>query len=123
MLPHLVAWAAPNGMSSSSSGSILVIDDEPVVRESLAVYLSDSGFSVDTAKSGDEGLTLFRDKKPDLVICDLRMPMVDGIDVLKAVNAESPETPVIVVSGQGSMNDVVNALRNGAVDYLFKPLI
>jgi len=122
-LRHLVAWATPNGMSSSSSGSILVIDDEPVVRESLAVYLSDSGFSVDTARSGEEGLALFRSKKPDLVICDLRMPVVDGIDVLKTVNAESPETPVIVVSGQGSMNDVVNALRNGAVDYLFKPLI
>jgi serine phosphatase RsbU (regulator of sigma subunit) len=110
-------------MTFNSSGSILVIDDEPVVRESLAVYLSDSGFTVETARSGDEGLALFRNKRPDLVICDLRMPLVDGIDVLKAVNAEAPETPVIVVSGQGSMNDVVNALRNGAVDYLFKPLI
>ena len=85
---HLVAWATPNGMSSSSSGSILVIDDEPVVRESLAVYLSDSGFSVDTARSGEEGLALFRSKKPDLVICDLRMPVVDGIDVLKKLLKE-----------------------------------
>ncbi len=110
-------------MTSSSSGSILVIDDEPIVRESLAVYLSDSGFAVSTAKSGDEGLALFRNTLPDLVICDLRMPQVDGLDVLKAINGESPETPVIVVSGQGSMNDVVNALRHGAVDYLFKPLI
>lgn len=93
------------------------------MRESLAVYLSDSGFQVDTAKNGDEGLALFRNKRPDLVICDLRMPLFDGLDVLKAMNAESPETPVIVVSGQGSMNDVVTALRNGAVDYLFKPLI
>lgn len=110
-------------MSQPSQGHILVIDDEPVVRESLAVYLSDSGFQVDTAKSGDEGLGLFRNKRPDLVICDLRMPLVDGLDVLKAINSDSPETPVIVVSGQGSMNDVVTALRNGAVDYLFKPLI
>ncbi|MDP2227842.1 MAG: response regulator [Moraxellaceae bacterium] len=110
-------------MSQPAQDHILVIDDEPVVRESLAVYLSDSGFKVDTARSGDEGLGLFRNKQPDLVICDLRMPLVDGLDVLKAINAESPETPVIVVSGQGSMNDVVTALRNGAVDYLFKPLI
>ncbi|MCD6061173.1 MAG: Two-component system response regulator [Moraxellaceae bacterium] len=110
-------------MSQPSQGHILVIDDEPIVRESLAVYLSDSGFQVDTAKNGDEGLALFRNKRPDLVICDLRMPLFDGLDVLKAMNAESPETPVIVVSGQGSMNDVVTALRNGAVDYLFKPLI
>jgi serine phosphatase RsbU (regulator of sigma subunit) len=110
-------------MSQPSQGHILVIDDEPVVRESLAVYLSDSGFQVDTARSGDEGLAIFRNKRPDLVICDLRMPLFDGLDVLKAINAESSETPVIVVSGQGSMNDVVTALRNGAVDYLFKPLI
>ncbi len=110
-------------MSQPVQDHVLVIDDEPVVRESLAVYLSDSGFKVDTAKSGDEGLALFRNTRPDLVICDLRMPMVDGLDVLKAINAEAPETPVIVVSGQGSMNDVVTALRNGAVDYLFKPLI
>lgn len=93
------------------------------MRESLAVYLGDSGFKVDTARNGDEGLAIFRNKHPDLVICDLRMPLFDGLDVLKAMNAESPETPVIVVSGQGSMNDVVTALRNGAVDYLFKPLI
>lgn len=110
-------------MTSSFTGSILVVDDEPIVRESLAVYLSDSGFDVHTAKSGDEGLALFRNLKPDLVICDLRMPLFDGLDVLKAINAEAAETPVIVVSGQGSMDDVVNALRLGAVDYLFKPLI
>ncbi|MDF2445436.1 MAG: Two-component system response regulator [Moraxellaceae bacterium] len=110
-------------MSQPSQGHILVIDDEPVVRESLAVYLGDSGFKVDTARNGDEGLAIFRNKHPDLVICDLRMPLFDGLDVLKAMNSESPETPVIVVSGQGSMHDVVTALRNGAVDYLFKPLI
>lgn len=110
-------------MSQPSQGHILVIDDEPVVCESLAVYLSDSGFQVDTACNGAEGLAFFRNHHPDLVICDLRMPVLDGLDVLKAINAESPETPVIVVSGQGSMNDVVTALRNGAVDYLFKPLI
>lgn len=118
---HRNARAHPSRMSSS--GRILVIDDEPVVRESLAVYLGDSGFEVMTAANGDQGLELFRANRPDLVICDLRMPQVDGLDVLKAINAESAETPVIVVSGQGSMNDVVNALRNGAVDYLVKPLI
>lgn len=123
MLPHLAAQALKSRMSQPSQGHILVIDDEPVVRESLAVYLGDSGFKVDTAKNGDEGLAVFRNKRPDLVICDLRMPLFDGLDVLKAMNAESPDTPVIVVSGQGSMNDVVTALRNGAVDYLFKPLI
>jgi DNA-binding NarL/FixJ family response regulator len=123
VLPDAVAQAHSVRMSPPAQDHILVIDDEPVVCESLAVYLSDSGFKINTASSGDEGLALFRNTKPDLVICDLRMPLVDGLDVLKAINSESPETPVIVVSGQGSMNDVVTALRNGAVDYLFKPLI
>ena len=123
MLPDAVNQVHSIGMSQPVQDHILVIDDEPVVCESLAVYLSDSGFKVNTASSGDEGLALFRNIQPDLVICDLRMPLVDGLDVLKAINSESPETPVIVVSGQGSMNDVVTALRNGAVDYLFKPLI
>lgn len=123
MLPNAALQARATRMSQPAQDHILVIDDEPVVCESLAVYLSDSGFKVNTASSGDEGLALFRNTRPDLVICDLRMPLVDGLDVLKAINGESPETPVIVVSGQGSMNDVVTALRNGAVDYLFKPLI
>lgn len=123
MFPHFANQALLLRMSQPSQDHILVIDDEPVVRESLAVYLSDSGFLVETAKSGDEGLALFRNKHHDLVICDLRMPLFDGLDVLKALNAESPDTPVIVVSGQGSMSDVVTSLRNGAVDYLFKPLI
>lgn len=110
-------------MSADLTGTILIVDDEPVVRESMAVYLSDSGYDVLTASDGREGLRLFRETQPLLVICDLRMPSLDGLDVLKTVTSESPETPVIVVSGQGSMTDVVTALRLGACDYLFKPLV
>lgn len=109
-------------MYSSPQGYILVVDDESSMRDSLAGYLGQHGYTVDTAANGDEGLVLFRNKHPDLVICDLRMPLVDGLDVLAAIYTESPETPVIVVSSEGSMNDVVTALRNGAVDYLLKPL-
>lgn len=110
-------------MSADLTGTILIVDDEPLVRESMAVYLSDSGYQVIVAGDGREGLQLFRDRRPHLVICDLRMPAVDGLDLLKIVTLESPETPVIVVSGQGAMTDVVTALRLGACDYLFKPLV
>ncbi len=122
-MPNFVARVVRDKMSDSIHGHILVIDDEPLVRESLAVYLQDSGFDVDTASNGADGLALFRQADFDLIICDLRMPVLDGLDVLKTVTQEKPETPVIVVSGQGNMQDVVTALRNGAVDYLFKPLI
>ena len=109
-------------MSQPSQGHILVIDDEPVVRERLAIYLGDNGFQVDAACNGDEGLALFRNKRPDLVICDLHMPRFNGLDVLKAIYSQSPEIPVIMVSDRGSADDVVTAMRGGAADYLFKPL-
>lgn len=105
------------------AATILIIDDEPVVRESMLVYLSDSGYSVHAAADGMRALAMFRELRPDLVICDLRMPQIDGIELLRTINSESPETPVIVVSGQGSMLDVVAALRLGASDYLVKPLV
>ncbi len=110
-------------MSDQVGDSILIVDDEPLVRESMAVYLSDSGFQVLVAVDGRDGLRLFHERQPHLVICDLRMPAVDGLDLLKVITQSSPETPVIVVSGQGDMGDVVTALRLGACDYLFKPLV
>ncbi|MGX5174476.1 response regulator [Aliikangiella sp. IMCC44653] len=101
---------------------ILVIDDEPVVRESVAVYLEDSGYHVIEAADGKEGVALFKEYKPDLVICDLRMPEMDGMEVLKQITTESPNTPIIIVSGAGQIHDVVEALRLGALDYLVKPV-
>ncbi len=108
---------------AESPASVLIVDDEPLVRDSMAVYLEDSGYQVLVAGDGRQGLELFRQKSPHLLICDLRMPALDGLDLLRVVTSESPETPVIVVSGQGDMADVVTALRLGACDYLFKPLV
>lgn len=110
-------------MPSTPLGTILIIDDEPVVRESMAVYLEDSGYRVQVAPNGEEGLRLFETARPDLVICDLRMPVMDGLEVLRRIETDAPETPVIMVSGQGSMSDVVSALRLGAIDYLVKPVV
>lgn len=106
-----------------SDATLLVVDDEDAVRESIVAYLEDSGYKVLEASNGTEGLDIFERDSPDLVICDLRMPGIDGLHLLKRIVAESDETPVIVVSGAGVMTDVVEALRLGATDYLMKPVI
>lgn len=106
----------------SPSATLLLIDDDQVVRASLAAYLEDSGFTVLQAANGLQGLEVFAREQPDLVICDLRMPQVDGLELIRRINALQVETPVIVVSGAGVMSDAVEALRLGAADYLIKPL-
>jgi DNA-binding NtrC family response regulator len=105
------------------SGKILVIDDEPVIRESIATYLEDSGFTVLQAADGIEGLAMFRAEHPDLVMVDLRMPGIDGLEVLSSVTRESPDTPTVVVSGTGVLQDAVEALHLGALDFVTKPIL
>ncbi|MFY0700430.1 MAG: response regulator [Bermanella sp.] len=105
------------------SGRVLVIDDEAIVRESIVAYLEDSGFDVIEAENGHEGVACFNSLQPDIVLCDLRMPNMDGLAVLRQVNKTHPDTPFIVVSGAGVMADVVQALRLGASDYLIKPIL
>jgi phosphoserine phosphatase RsbU/P len=94
-----------------TSATLLIIDDDEVVRASLAAYLEDSGFKVLQASNGLQGLEVFQQAKPDLMICDLRMPQVDGLELIRRINALGVEVPVIVVSGAGVMNDAVEALR------------
>jgi sigma-B regulation protein RsbU (phosphoserine phosphatase) len=106
----------------STNATLLIIDDDDVVRASVAAYLEDSGFSVLQASNGDEGLALYESEAPDLVICDLRMPQVDGLELIRRINALETDVPVIVMSGAGVMADAVEALRLGAADYLIKPL-
>ena len=101
---------------------ILLIDDDSSVRRSIFAFLSDSGFEIIEAANGSDGVFLFKREKPDLVLCDLRMPDMDGLEVIKEVTSESSNTPVIVISGYGEIGDAVQALRLGAADYLMKPI-
>ncbi len=101
---------------------ILSIEDEATVRRSMMVYLSDSGYEVLEAENGRIGLERILTDQPDLILCDLRMPEVDGLKVLDEVKRLMPDTPFIVVSGTGDMRDVIQALRLGAWDYLMKPI-
>lgn len=105
-----------------TSATLLLIDDDEVVRASIAAYLEDSGFNILLASNGLQGLEVFERERPDLVICDLRMPQVDGLELIRRINALEVSAPIIVVSGAGVMTDVVEALRLGAADYLIKPL-
>ncbi len=102
---------------------ILVIEDDAIVRESVVTFLGDQGFDVLEAEDGERGLEVFRAEKPDMVLTDLRMPKVDGLQVLKHIVSEAPDMPVVVVSGMGTVDDVVESLRLGAWDYLTKPVI
>lgn len=102
---------------------LLVIDDDTIVRQSTMAYLEDSGFDVIGAADGPSGLELFGQHQPDLVLTDLRMPVMDGLQVLQSICELSSDVPVIVISGAGVMGDVVEALRLGASDYLIKPVV
>jgi serine phosphatase RsbU (regulator of sigma subunit) len=101
---------------------ILSIEDEATVRRSIVGYLEDSGYEMLEAENGRIGLEVFENQKPDLVLCDLRMPEVDGLTVLAEVANKIPQTPFIIVSGTGDMGDAIQALKLGAWDYIRKPI-
>lgn len=101
---------------------ILIAEDDPLVRKTSTSYLAGKGYKILEADNGKEALELFRKKEPDVVLTDLRMPGLDGIELVRTVVAEKPDIPVIIFSGMGTMVDVIEALRIGAWDYLTKPI-
>ncbi|GAA5316062.1 MAG: SpoIIE family protein phosphatase [Candidatus Pelagadaptatus aseana] len=108
---------------SAANRTLLVVDDDTIVRQSVVAYLEDSGFDILEAEQGRQGLEMFNSHSPDLVLTDLKMPEMNGLDLLAEIHRESNEVPVIVISGVGVMGDVVEALRLGAADYMIKPLV
>ena len=92
------------------------------LRDIIVGYLEDSQFPGDRSGQRPEGIELCRREQPDLVLCDLRMPGMDGLQVLASLTEEFPETPVIVISGMGRISDAVDALKLGAWDYITKPI-
>ena len=101
---------------------VLVVDDEANLRRTVARILQRAGFEVTTAESGREGLALLARQSFDLVYMDIRMPDMNGLETLKQINQGFPKLPVILFTGQPDLNSAVSALRQGAVDYLQKPL-
>lgn len=109
-------------MSDKKTPVILTIDDEEIIRETIHDFLECFDYKVLEAENGREGLAVFEQEHPDMVLVDLRMPEVDGLQVLKKITTDAPDIPVIIVSGTGVIADAVEALRLGAWDYLLKPI-
>jgi DNA-binding response OmpR family regulator len=103
--------------------TVLLIDDDELIRQSIATYLDDSGFDILQADNGRAGMQMIHQTTPDVVLLDLRMPELDGLEVLDQIKQEDPELPVIVVTGAGVLKDAVEALRMGAFDFISKPII
>jgi DNA-binding NtrC family response regulator len=101
---------------------ILIVDDEPVQRELVSGFLKKQDFHVTSADSGEKALELFRQVAFDLVLTDQKMAQMSGLDLLKAVHAINPETPVILITAFGTIETAVDSLKRGATDYLTKPV-
>src|SRR5215203_5156330 len=101
---------------------ILVVDDEAEIRKSLRMILEYEGYDVVEASSGGEGLALAEREAPDLVFLDVKMPGMDGLDVLQRLQASRESMPVVVISGHATKEEVANSIKRGAIDFIEKPL-
>jgi len=112
--------------SATNTSSILVIDDEEAIVRVLAMSLRADGYQVFTALGGREGLDIYRDHRPDIVLTDIKMPGMDGIEVLQHIKRQETdsegETEVIIVTGHGDIDNAIEALKFGASDFLNKPI-
>jgi DNA-binding NtrC family response regulator len=101
--------------------NVLIIDDERAIRKTLSEILSYEGYKIDEAGDGEEGLKKFREKTYDVVLCDIKMPKLDGIEFLDKAREANPDIPVIMISGHGTIETAVEAVKKGAFDYISKP--
>ena len=100
---------------------VLVVDDEPVINESCRRVLADEGYEVDTTESGREGLDRAARQHFDLVITDLRMPDLDGMELVRSLRRQRPNTAVVIITGYGTVPSAVEAMRLGVAEYIEKP--
>ena len=102
------------------SEPILLVDDEEGIRRVLGISLADSGYEVHLAADGREALEVFQRLRPPIVLTDIKMPGMDGVELLKRIKAIDPETEVIMISGHGDMDLAVQSLKNDAADFVTK---
>jgi DNA-binding NtrC family response regulator len=100
---------------------ILIIDDEKAIRKTLSEILSFEGYKIDEASDGEEGLKKFKEKSYDVVLCDIKMPKLDGIEFLQKAGESNSDIPIIMISGHGNIETAVEAVKKGAYDYISKP--
>ena len=101
--------------------NVLIIDDERAIRKALSEILTFEGFAVDEAADGEEGIKKIKENNYDCILCDIKMPKKDGIEVLQVAKEEKPDVPFIVISGHGNLETAVDAVKKGAYDYISKP--
>jgi len=102
--------------------SILLVDDEEDIRDVLSLSLADIGYTVHTAENGEEALRLFHTLEPTIVMTDIKMPGMDGIELLQRIKRENPETEVVMITGHGDMDLAIRSLKNEATDFITKPI-
>ncbi|QGW28971.1 sigma-54-dependent transcriptional regulator [Phnomibacter ginsenosidimutans] len=101
--------------------SILIIDDERAIRNTLSEILQHEGYKIDVAENGEEGFEKFKKNSYDVVLCDIKMPKMDGIEFLEKSREVNPDVPLIMISGHGNIETAVEAVKKGAYDYISKP--
>jgi signal transduction histidine kinase len=101
---------------------VLLVDDEPGILKVLGISLADRGYRVFTAENGEEALRVFQDARPEVLITDIKMPGMDGIELLKRIKEESPNTEVIMITGHGEMELAIQSLKHDASDFITKPI-
>ena len=101
--------------------NILIIDDEKAIRKTLSEILSYEGYKIDEAGDGEEGLKKVKEKEYDVILCDIKMPKIDGIEFLEKAKETNPDIPIIMISGHGTIETAVEAVKKGAYDYISKP--
>jgi signal transduction histidine kinase len=109
-------------MQERADNRILLVDDEAGIRKVLGITLADSGYEVTTAENGEAALSLFRELQPPIVLTDIKMPDMDGIELLQHIKAESPDTEVIMFTGHGDMDLAIKSLKHDATDFVTKPI-
>ena len=102
--------------------SILLVDDEDGIRKVLGIALADLGYDVHTASNGQEGLEIFRAVHPPIVLTDIKMPVMDGVEFLRRIKIESPETEVIMITGHGDIDLAIKSIQYEATDFVTKPI-
>lgn len=102
--------------------SVLVVEDDQDLAEMLGIVLNGAGIEVDLVSRGDEVMDVFRNNQPDVVLLDVMLPGLDGVEVCKAIREESPRVPIIFLSAKGEATDKISGLDAGADDYLVKPM-
>src|SRR5690349_2133231 len=101
---------------------VLVVDDDENLRWITQTQLEDAGFAVTPAADGNAALDSLNRERPDLVLTDLKMPGMSGMDLLKRIKAVEPDIPILIMTAFGTIHSAVEAVKNGAYDYLTKPL-